>query len=179
MNNRRTANLDNGFPRWGVCSIAVAMFVGPYVGAYMVNFDLADMHCVARLQLPSIVPLGLLFLAAVVKSRPKLTFVLSLSGWVTLAMYLVWHQDDRARPLVRQYLIALDSVLESHPELQGCVVSCAHCGVRFLVLHEPRRGTLALRGGRRELSPAAGLPGRLPDGQAGSSPTSGERPTRS
>jgi len=35
-----------------------------------------------------------------------------------------WHRGDRARPLVRQYLLALDSVLECHPELQGCVVGC-------------------------------------------------------
>jgi hypothetical protein len=92
--NRRTANLDNGFPRWGVCLIAVAMFAGPYVGMYMVDFDAADIHLMARLQLPSIVPLGLLFLAAVVKRRPKLTFVLSLFGWITLAIYLAWLSYD-------------------------------------------------------------------------------------
>ena len=43
-----------------------------------------------------------------------------------------WHELDRARPLVRQYQIALDSILGSHPRLQGCVASCAHCGIRFL-----------------------------------------------
>jgi hypothetical protein len=47
-----------------------------------------------------------------------------------------WHQDDRARPLVRQYLLALDSVVECHPELQGCVVGCVDCGLRFLT--DPR-----------------------------------------
>src|SRR5208283_1217436 len=29
-----------------------------------------------------------------------------------------WHEDDRARPLVRQYQAALDSVLQSHGQLQ-------------------------------------------------------------
>ncbi len=43
-----------------------------------------------------------------------------------------WHELDRARPLVRQYQIALDSVLRSHPRLQDCVAFCAHCGIRFL-----------------------------------------------
>jgi hypothetical protein len=33
-----------------------------------------------------------------------------------------WHQDDRASPLVRQYQTVLDSILQSHPALQGCVV---------------------------------------------------------
>ena len=47
-----------------------------------------------------------------------------------------WHQDDRAKPLVRQYQTALDTVVQSHPELQGCVVCCVHCGIRFLT--DPR-----------------------------------------
>ncbi len=34
--------------------------------------------------------------------------------------------------MVRQYLLALDSVLECHPELQGCVVRCVDCDLRFL-----------------------------------------------
>ena len=54
-----------------------------------------------------------------------------------------WHEDDRAKPLVRQYQAALDSVLQSHPELQRCVVCCAHCGIRFLT--HPRNA------GRRDL----------------------------
>ena len=36
------------------------------------------------------------------------------------------------RPLVRQYQTALDSILQSHPELRRCVVRCADCGIRFL-----------------------------------------------
>ena len=43
-----------------------------------------------------------------------------------------WHQDDRARPLVRQYQTTLDSVLQSHPELRGCIAYCTDCGIRFL-----------------------------------------------
>jgi hypothetical protein len=55
-----------------------------------------------------------------------------------------WHQDDRANPLVRQYQTALDSVLESHPHLSGCVVSCSHCAIRFFT--DPRcAGRLNLR----------------------------------
>jgi hypothetical protein len=54
-----------------------------------------------------------------------------------------WHQDDRAKPLVRQYQTVLDSVVQSHPELQGCIVYCAHCGIRFLT--HPRNA------GRRDL----------------------------
>ena len=38
--------------------------------------------------------------------------------------------------MVRQYLLALDSVLECHPELQRCVVRCVDCGLRFLT--DPR-----------------------------------------
>lgn len=55
-----------------------------------------------------------------------------------------WHQDDRARPLVQQYQIALDSVLQSHPELQGCVTLCIHCGIRFLT-HTRNAGRRDLR----------------------------------
>jgi len=47
-----------------------------------------------------------------------------------------WHQADRAKPLVRQYQLTLDSVLESHPDLQRCVSYCVHCGIRFLT--DPR-----------------------------------------
>jgi hypothetical protein len=54
-----------------------------------------------------------------------------------------WHQDDRAIPLVRQYQTALDSILQSHPVLQGCVVYCVGCGIRFLA--HPRNA------GRRDL----------------------------
>ena len=54
-----------------------------------------------------------------------------------------WHQDDRASPLVRQYQTALDSILQSHPALQGCVVYCVGCGIRFLA--HPRNA------GRRDL----------------------------
>ena len=43
-----------------------------------------------------------------------------------------WHRDDRASPLVRQYQTALDSILQSHPALQGYVVYCVGCGIRFL-----------------------------------------------
>lgn len=55
-----------------------------------------------------------------------------------------WHQDDRAHPLVRQYQSALDSVLESHPELRGCAVACVHCGIRFLT-HPRNAGRENLR----------------------------------
>lgn len=43
-----------------------------------------------------------------------------------------WHQDDRARAVVQQYFLALDSALASHPEIRRCVVRCADCGIRFL-----------------------------------------------
>jgi len=43
-----------------------------------------------------------------------------------------WHQDDRAKPLVRKYQTTLDSVLQSHPKLWGCVAQCLDCGIRFL-----------------------------------------------
>ena len=46
--------------------------------------------------------------------------------------------------MVRQYLLALESVLECHPELQGCVVDCADCGLRFLT-HPRNRGRQDLR----------------------------------
>jgi hypothetical protein len=54
-----------------------------------------------------------------------------------------WHQLDRARPLVQQYQTVLDSILQSHAELCGYVVSCAECGIRFLA--HPRNA------GRRDL----------------------------
>lgn len=45
---------------------------------------------------------------------------------------------------MRQYQTALDSVLESDSDLSGCVVSCCHCGIRFLT--DPRcAGRLNLR----------------------------------
>jgi hypothetical protein len=46
--------------------------------------------------------------------------------------------------LVRQYLLALDSVLECHPELQGCVVRCVDCDLRFLT-HPRNTGRQDLR----------------------------------
>jgi hypothetical protein len=55
-----------------------------------------------------------------------------------------WHQDDRVKPLVRQYQIALDAVLQSHPQLQDCAVSCKHCGIRFLA-HPRNRNRRDLR----------------------------------
>ena len=55
-----------------------------------------------------------------------------------------WHQDDRANPLVRQYQTALDSVLQSHPKLQGCAVCCIQCGIRFLT-HPRNAGRRNLR----------------------------------
>ena len=54
-----------------------------------------------------------------------------------------WHQDQRARPLVHQYQVALDSVLESHPRLRPSVTYCVHCQIRFLT--HPRNA------GRRDL----------------------------
>ncbi len=55
-----------------------------------------------------------------------------------------WHQDDRAKPVVRQYQTALDSILESHPGLQKCVVYCKDCGIRFLT-HPRNAGRRNLR----------------------------------
>jgi hypothetical protein len=55
-----------------------------------------------------------------------------------------WHQDDRARPLVRQYQATLDSILQSQPELQGCVAYCAECEIRFLT-HPRNAGRQNLR----------------------------------
>lgn len=43
-----------------------------------------------------------------------------------------WHQDNQAKPLVRQYHAALDSLLGHHPELKQCAVHCVDCGIRFL-----------------------------------------------
>lgn len=54
-----------------------------------------------------------------------------------------WHEDDRAKPIVQQYLTALDSAVAAHPEVQRCVVSCTHCGMRFL--------TTPQNAGRRKL----------------------------
>ena len=55
-----------------------------------------------------------------------------------------WHLQDCANPLVRQYLLALDAVLQVRPELLGCDVVCAHCGIRFLT-HPRNAGRLNLR----------------------------------
>lgn len=38
----------------------------------------------------------------------------------------------------------LDSVLQSHPELRGCVAYCVHCGIRFLT-HPRNAGRRNLR----------------------------------
>lgn len=43
-----------------------------------------------------------------------------------------------------RYQTALDSVLESHPELQACAAHCAHCGIRFLT-HPRNAGRIDLR----------------------------------
>ena len=57
-----------------------------------------------------------------------------------------WHQDNRAKPLVQQYLIALDSRLQSHPELQGCVGSCVAAGFGFSrIPGTPAAGTCVVR----------------------------------
>jgi hypothetical protein len=55
-----------------------------------------------------------------------------------------WHQDDRAKPLVRQYQIALDAVVTSHPHLQRCVTHCVACGIRFFT-HPRNAGRQDLR----------------------------------
>lgn len=45
---------------------------------------------------------------------------------------------------MRQYQIALDSVVKSHPQLQRCLTDCVHCGIRFLT--DPRNaGRVDLR----------------------------------
>jgi len=46
--------------------------------------------------------------------------------------------------LVRQYQTTLDSIVESHSELRGCVTSCADCGIRFLT-HPRNAGRRNLR----------------------------------
>jgi len=62
-----------------------------------------------------------------------------------------WHQDNRARPLVQQYLLALESAVESHPKVPVCVVSCARCGIRFLThRRNARRKDLGCPFGCRE-----------------------------
>jgi len=80
------------------------------------------------------------------------------SGFFVIAIEKVfsfqrdWHQADRAKPLVRQYQIQLDAVLESHPDLQRCVTQCVYCGIRFLT-HPRNTGRRDLRcpfGCRRE-----------------------------
>lgn len=47
-------------------------------------------------------------------------------------------------PLVRQYQIALNSVVTSHPQLQRCLTRCVHCGIRFLT-HPRNAGRVDLR----------------------------------
>ena len=80
-----------------------------------------------------------------------------------------WHQDDRARPLVRQYQTTLDSVLQSHPELRGCIAYCT--GLRDSLSHaSPQRRSAELALSVRlpgAPSPAVFLPaehGLLPNG---------------
>ena len=72
------------------------------------------------------------------------------SGFFAIAVQEVfsfskdWHRDDRAKPLVRHYQVALDAVLRDHPHLERCVVYCCHCGIRFLT--DPRNaGRVDLR----------------------------------
>jgi hypothetical protein len=43
-----------------------------------------------------------------------------------------WHQSSRAIPVVLQYQITLDSVLESDAALGRCIKHCLDCGIRFL-----------------------------------------------
>ena len=49
-----------------------------------------------------------------------------------------WHQDSRVRPLVRQYQLTLDSLLESDADaaLRRCVKHCLDCGIRFLAARQ-------------------------------------------
>jgi len=62
-----------------------------------------------------------------------------------------WHQDNRVRPLVQQYLLALESAVESHPDVPVCVVSCARCEIRFLThRRNARRKDLGCPFGCRE-----------------------------
>jgi hypothetical protein len=55
-----------------------------------------------------------------------------------------WHQDARAQPLLQEYQLTLDSLLQSHPKLQPCAVCCSYCGIRFLT-HPRNAGRVNLR----------------------------------
>jgi len=46
--------------------------------------------------------------------------------------------------MLQEYQRALDSILQSHPELQPCAVSCLYCGIRFLT-HPRNAGRVNLR----------------------------------
>ena len=54
-----------------------------------------------------------------------------------------WHLDDRAKPVVRHYQTALDSILKSDSDVERCVTHYVHCRIRFLT--HPRNA------GRRDL----------------------------
>ena len=43
-----------------------------------------------------------------------------------------WHQSSRAIPLVQQYQLTLDSLLESDAPLERRIKYCLECGIRFL-----------------------------------------------
>jgi len=55
-----------------------------------------------------------------------------------------WHRDDRVKPLIRQYHLAMDAALRVRPDLQGCAVRCCHCGIRFFA-HPRNAGRENLR----------------------------------
>jgi hypothetical protein len=55
-----------------------------------------------------------------------------------------WHQDDRVQPVIQEYQQTLDSILQSHPELEPCAVRCCYCGIRFLT-HPRNAGRVNLR----------------------------------
>jgi len=55
-----------------------------------------------------------------------------------------WHQDPRAQPLLQEYQLTLDSLVQSHPKLQPCAVCCSYCGIRFLT-HPRNAGRVNLR----------------------------------
>jgi hypothetical protein len=55
-----------------------------------------------------------------------------------------WHQEARARPLLQEYQLTLDSLLQSQLKLQPCAVCCRDCGIRFLT-HPRNAGRVNLR----------------------------------